>query len=209
MFYHSYRWCMNVGLHYYDDNPIQTSKFKAFGKNAALIFPGGYCCSSALCTPSRKRCSYWISPIDTSGSYEKSRFSEKKCAPMRLPLLDYFRINGLFRTMGAGQGFHFILNAQRVVILRVKNSFEGISREGNVANKDPRKRNYNGYTENEAPLNITHFDLGEHKSKDDRYKICRICWESNGITWEGNLMFLAAVFLLHIYPILGAPLKNI
>jgi len=171
-----------------DDNPIQTPNLKRLAKRGTF-FSRGYCVVPA-CTPSRTAVLTGYSPM-TSGSYENQDFL-RKMVPDAVTLPDYFRING-YSAMGAGKIFtHF-------------NGAKGGDPAGKSFDEFQEMlpirtlgKNYNGYTENEAPLNITHFDWGEHNQKMIDIDMVEYVEKVMELPWEKPMFLAAGIFTPHL-----------
>ncbi|HIJ71218.1 MAG TPA: sulfatase-like hydrolase/transferase [Planctomycetes bacterium] len=136
-------------------NPIKTPNLLRLAKRG-MFFSKAYCAAPA-CTPSRTAILTGYRPT-TSGSYKNDDFL-RDVAPDAVTLPDYFRKSG-YSAKGAGKIFtHFNGAMGGDPAGKSFDDFQPMQQT-----RGPRK-NYNGYTEKEAPLNETCFDWGQHIQK--------------------------------------------
>jgi arylsulfatase A-like enzyme len=144
------------------DNPILTPNLERLAARGTF-FTRAYCVVPA-CTPSRTAILSGYSPA-TSGSYQNSDFF-RKMLPDAVSLPEYFRHHG-YESRGAGKIFTHFNGARGDDPAGLSfDEFQPMAPfdETGQFSRGPES-NYNGYGENESPLNEVAFDWGPHTQK--------------------------------------------
>jgi len=170
------------------ENPIKTPNLERLAARGTF-FTHAYCAVPA-CTPSRTAILTGYSPT-TSGSYQNSDFL-RKVVPDALTLPSYFRESG-YLAKGAGKIFTHFNGAMGGDPAGL--SFDDF--QGMLPARAPEK-NYNGYSENEAPLNKPDFDWGEHTQKMVDIDMVEYIEKVMDEKWEKPMFLAAGIFKPHL-----------